>query len=255
MQVLIIEDEPLGVERLEIQLKEIDPFIQIIGITESIQSSVTWLEQHAPPDLIFMDIELADGQSFEIFRKVIVTSPVIFTTSYDEYALQAFKVNSIDYLLKPIKKEELRHSIQKFRQLKQLYGQGPSLDIEKLVIGLKQQQPKEYRSRFLVKQGQRYVSVEVAEIAYFYVEERLTFFKTWNKIRYVVDYSLDELEKMLSQEDFNRINKSFIVHIKAIAHIHSYFHGKLKLELSPSLDKEVLVSRESATSFKRWMGK
>ena len=255
MKVFIIEDEPLGVERLEKQLREIDPSMQIMGVAESIQSSVNWLQQHEEPDLIFMDIELADGQSFEIFRQTEVKSPVIFTTSYDEYALKAFKVNSIDYLLKPIKKEELKSGIEKLKNLKYQFKQNQSLDIEKLINGLKTPNTKEYRNRFLVKQGQRFVSVEVSDIVYFYIDERVTFFKTWNKTKYALDYTIDELETMLNPTDFNRVNRAFVVHVRAVSQIHPYFNGKLKLDLNPPMDKEVLVSRENAAVFKQWMGR
>ncbi len=255
MKVFIIEDEPLGVERLEKQLREIDASIQILGVGESIQSSVKWLNQHEQPDLIFMDIELADGQSFDIFRQTEIKSPVIFTTSYDEYALRAFKVNSIDYLLKPIKKEELKNGIEKFKNLKKQFAPTPELDIQKLLNGLRQQPAKEYRNRFLVKQGQRLISIEVADIAYFYIDERVTFFRTWDKARYTIDYTMDDLETMLNPKEFYRVNRSFISHSKAIAQIHYYFNNKLKLELTPAIDKEVLVSRENAADFKNWMGR
>ena len=254
MKVLIIEDEPLGVERLKKQLAEIDHTIQVAGVTESISASVHWLQQHAPPDLILMDIELADGQSFDIFRKTEVTSPVIFTTSYDEYTLLAFKVNSIDYLLKPIKKEELRRGIEKFRQLRQQYIKNQPIDIDSLVAKLRQQ-GRHDRSRFLVKKGQRLVSVDVESIAYFYIEGRLTFFKTWDNNKFVVDYSLDELSMMLKPDEFNRLNRIYLVHTRAVHHILPDDHGKLRVELNPPAEKEVLISRESASVFKKWMGK
>ena len=254
MRVLIVEDEPLGVERLEKQLREIDPAVVVAGVAESIRATVKWLTQHEEPDLILMDIELSDGQSFEIFRQVKVVAPIIFTTSYDEYALQAFKVNSIDYLLKPIKKEELKYALEKYRQLKASPLHRMPLDLEKLLQGLKQQSP-EYRSRFLVKQGQRYIPVDISEIAYFYLEDRVTFCQTWEKAKYILDYSLDELETMLDPQHFKRVTRPFIVHIKAIGQIQSYFKGRLKLILEPPTEKEVVVSQEGASDFKRWMGK
>ena len=254
MKVFIIEDEPLGVERLEKQLAEINPSIQVAGVGESISASVHWLQQHAPPDLILMDIELADGQSFDIFRRTKVISPVIFTTSYDEYTLMAFKVNSIDYLLKPVKKEELRKGIEKLERLQQQYTKTQPIDIDSLVARLRQQSVH-HRSRFLVKKGQRLVSVDTGSIAYFYVEGRLTFFKTWDKKSFVVDYSLDELSMMLKPEEFNRLNRSYLVHTQAVQHIVPDDKGKLRAELNPPAGKEVLISRESASEFKKWMGK
>ena len=256
MNLLIIEDEPLGVERLVNHLKAIDPAIEIVGNTSSIRSSVEWLQTHPHPDIILMDIELSDGQSFAIFNEVEIRSTVIFTTSYDEYALKAFKVNSIDYLLKPIKREDLKNALDKFLQLKEQYSGKPAAaqQIETLLTELKKQQ-KTYRQRFLVKQGQKLVTVETTDIAYFYAEGRLSFFRTWDKAKYVVDYTLDELEELLDPNQFYRAGRAFIVHLKSIAQIHTYFNSKLKLELTPESDKEVIISREKAGDFKEWLGK
>ncbi|MBN8787355.1 MAG: response regulator transcription factor [Terrimonas sp.] len=254
MQVLIIEDEQLGAEKLARLLTSIDSSIEIAGNTRSVKSSVEWLLQHKHPDIILMDIELTDGQSFEIFTHVTIKSMVIFTTSYDEYALQAFKVNSVDYLLKPIKKEELKNALDKYQQWQERFSSSV-LNVEQLIQKLKQQQPKAWRSRFLVKQGQKLLSVETRDIAYFYADGRLSYFITWNKQKHIVDYTLEELEPMLDPQQFCRVNRGFILNIKAIAQIHNYFNGKLKLELQPPIDKEVLVSRERAMEFKEWMGK
>jgi len=252
MTVFIIEDEPLGLERLKEQLLSVDYDIEIVGDADSIQSSVECLKENTP-DLILMDIELADGQCFEIFKQVQVTSAVIFTTSYDEFALQAFKVNSIDYLLKPIRKTELISAFDKYQSLKDRFS-GPEFSIDKLLEQLRPD-TKTFRSRFLVKQGQKLVSIDVFEIAYFYSDERVVFFKTWNNQRYIVDYNLEEIEAMLDPVEFNRINRGFIIHIKSISEIHSHFNGKLKLILKPSSEKEVIVSRENAMNFKIWIGK
>ena len=182
MKVLIIEDEELAVKKLRKTLQSVDETAEVVGVADSIRSSVNWLESNPTPDLILMDIELADGQSFEIFDKIEVKSTVIFTTSYDEYALKAFKVNSVDYLLKPIQKEDLQVALDKFRNLKKVYGgtiESTPLNVDSLVKELQQKlQPKEFRKRFLVKHAQKLVSVEVDEIAYFYSDGRLNFFKT-----------------------------------------------------------------------------
>lgn len=255
MKVLIIEDEELGVERLTKHLNAIDPAIEIVGTTGSITDSVQWLNKNPHPDIVLMDIELSDGQSFAIFNEVDIKSTVIFTTSYDEFALKAFKVNSIDYLLKPIKREDLKNSLDKFYQLKQQYTPSPLVQIESLLSELKLQQKKTYRNRFLVKQGQRLVSIETTDIAYFYAEGRLCFFKTWSKAKYIVDYTLDELEEMLDPQEFYRANRGFIVQVKSIAQINTHFNGKLLLELEPPTEKEVVISREKAAEFKEWLGK
>lgn len=256
MKILIVEDEPLAAERLQKLLQEIDRHVEVVAIADSIKSTVAWLNQNDPPDIILMDIELADGQSFEIFGQVTIKSSVIFTTSYDEYALRAFKVNSIDYLLKPVKKEDIKKSLEKYEALRKQFARPtPSVDIGSLLAELKQLHNKTTRNRFLVKMGQRLVSIETSEIAYFYADGRLSYFKTWNNQKYVVDYTIDQLEQMLDSDDYYRVNRAFIVRVKAVAQIHMYFNGKLKLELNPSTEKEVLVSKERAKEFKEWMGK
>ena len=254
MKVLIIEDEALGVERLTKHLQSIDPEIELVGATGSISASVEWLRKNEQPDLILMDIELSDGQSFDIFQQVEVSSTVIFTTSYDEYALKAFKVNSIDYLLKPVKKEDLEASLEKFYRLKEKFSLPVAVDMKSLVRELREQQTRT-RSRFLVKQGQKLISIETSEIAYFFADGRLCYFKTWNRMKYVVDYTMDELEGMLDEQQFFRANRGFILSIRTVRQIYPYFNGKLKLELEPDPQQEVLVSRDKANSFKEWMGK
>src|SRR5688500_2785979 len=211
MKVLIIEDEELAVKKLQKTLASVDPGAEVVGVADSIRSSVNWLQNNPAPDLILMDIELADGQSFEIFDKVEVKSTVIFTTSYDEYALKAFKVNSVDYLLKPIQKEDLQVALNKLKSLKSMYGSNGNsdpLNVDNLVKELKQKlQPKEFRKRFLVKHAQKLISIEVQDIAYFYSDGRLNFFKTNDNKKYVVDYTMDELEEMLDPERYFRINR------------------------------------------------
>jgi two-component system, LytTR family, response regulator LytT len=260
MKVLIIEDEELAVKKLQKTLASVDSTAEVVGVADSIRSSVSWLQQNPSPDLILMDIELADGQSFEIFDKVDVKSTVIFTTSYDEYALKAFKVNSIDYLLKPIQKEDLHAALEKLKGLKSLYGNNsapaPSLNVDNLVKELQQKlQPKEYRKRFLVKHAQKLVSVDVEEIAYFYSDGRLNFFKTTDNRKFVVDYTMDDLEDMLDPNQFFRISRAFYVAVNSIDQIHDYFGNRLLLNLRPAVDKEAIVSREKVTDFKKWMGK
>ena len=260
MKVLIIEDEELAVKKLRKTLQSVDASVEVVGIADSIRSSVNWLENNPAPDLILMDIELADGQSFEIFDKTDVKSTVIFTTSYDEYALKAFKVNSVDYLLKPVQKEDLQAALDKFRNLKSMYGgtqpESSPLNVDSLVKELQQKlQPKEFRKRFLVKHAQKLVSVEVDEIAYFYSDGRLNFFKTLDNKKFVVDYTMDELEEMLDPEKYFRISRSFYVSVGSIDQIHDYFGNRLMLNLKPIVDKESIVSREKVTDFKKWMGK
>ncbi len=254
MKILIVEDEELAVKKLQKTLAAIDSDSTVVGITDSIKSSVEWLKQNPAPDLILMDIELADGQSFAIFNLTEVKSPVIFTTSYDEYALKAFKVNSIDYLLKPVQKEDLEDALKKFHALKSQHTMGFNMD--SLVKELQQKlQPREYRKRFLVKNGQKLLSVEIKDIAYFYSDGRLNFFKTNDNKKFIIDYTMDDLEELLDPEQYFRISRSFFVSIPSIDKIDDYFGNRLILNLKPVVDKEALVSREKVADFKKWMGK
>lgn len=260
MNIFIVEDEDLAVRKLQKTLLAIDTGLNVVGTADSISAAVEWLQANSRPDLILMDIELADGQSFEIFNLIEVTSPVIFTTSYDEYALKAFKVNSVDYLLKPIQKEELEAALSKFRRLKDNFREGKSNEpqvntlVRELQMAL-QQQHREFRKRFLVKHAQKLMSIEVDRIAYFFSDERLNFFKTFDDKKYIIDYTMDELETMLDPSQFFRISRAFIVSVKSIDQIHDYFGNRLKLALKPDVDKEALVSREKVSAFKDFMGK
>ena len=260
MNILIVEDEDLAVKKIRKTLQAVDEDAVVAGVTDSIESTVSWLQQNTPPDLILMDIELADGQSFEIFKLTEVKSPVVFTTSYDEYALKAFKVNSIDYLLKPVQKEELQAAMDKYRKLKETYTvqeqATENVSLDRLVKELKEKlQPKEYRKRFLVKLGQRLVSIEVEDIAYFFSDGRLNFFMTNDNKKFVVDYTMDELDDMIDPQQYFRISRSFYVSAGCIDKIDDYFGNRLILGLRPALDKEALVSREKVSDFKKWMGK
>lgn len=259
MKIFIVEDEELAVKKLRKILQQVDETAEVVGDADSIKAAVNWLQTNADPDLILMDIELADGQSFEIFNLTPVKSPVIFITSYDEYALKAFKVNSIDYLLKPVQTEDLQAALEKYRDMKELYTPEkpkPALDLDNLVKELQQKlQLKEFRKRFLVKHAQKLVSVEVDEVAYFFSDGRLNFFKTFDNRKFVVDYTMDELEDMLDPDKYFRISRSFYISVNSVEQIHDYFGNRLLLYLKPSTDKEALVSREKVTEFKKWLGK
>ncbi len=258
MKILIVEDEAPATRRLTQLLKEIDGSIEILDCIDSIENTVKWLKHHQSPDIILMDIQLADGLSFEIFEKIQINIPVIFTTAYDEYTLKAFKVNSIDYLLKPIKKEELSHSLQKLNDLQKHFSQDNrnqlQSEVENLLKSLKTNQ-KEYKTRFLVKLGERLVALNVDEVAYFQAEEKIVLLITKEGKKYAVDYSLDELENLVSPDSFFRLNRQYIAHFQSIKTIHTYFNGKLKLELIPDIKQEVLISREKSSIFKEWLDK
>ena len=254
MNILIVEDEDLAVKKLQKTLAVVDPSANVVGVTDSIKGTVEWLQESPSPDLILMDIELCDGQSFEIFNLTDVKTPVIFTTSYDEYALKAFKVNSVDYLLKPIQKDELQAALNQFRKL--IENKNADINIDSLVKELQQKlQPKDYRKRVLVKLAQKLVSIEVDDICYFYSDGRLNFFKTRDNKKFVVDYTMDELEGMLDPGKYFRISRSFYVSIDSVEKIDDYFGNRVILGLQPVVDKEAIVSREKVTEFKKWMGK
>jgi DNA-binding LytR/AlgR family response regulator len=252
MRVVIIEDEAPAARRLKKLLNDTDGTIEIQTSIESIEGAVNWISKHPAPDLFFMDIQLADGLSFEIFQKIKVSSPVIFTTAYDEYALQAFKVNSIDYLLKPIQEHELKNSLEKFRDLKNSFGADKFINFQKL-LSTYQLAKKDYKNRFLVKLGERLVCVETTDISFFKSEDKLTFVNTKSGNKYLVEYTLEELEEMLDPQVFFRLNRQFITHISSIDSIHNYFNGKLKLYLKQKEKEEVIISREKAPYFKEWL--
>lgn len=260
MKVFIVEDEDLAVKKITKTLASVDADAEVVGVADSIIAAVNWLQDNPAPDLILMDIELSDGQSFEIFNRVAIKSPVIFTTSYDEYALKAFKVNSVDYLLKPIQKEDLAAALEKLGNLKSIYQQTnqptTAVSIDSLVKELQQKlQPREYRKRFLVRHAQKLVSIDTDEIAYFFSDGRLNFFKTYDNRKFVVDYTMDELEEMLDPNKYFRISRSFFISVNSVDQIHDYFGNRLLLHLKPAVDKESIVSREKVTEFKKWMGK
>lgn len=257
MKILIVEDEELAAEKLVTTTKLVESGADIVGMTTSIKTTLAWLANNSQPDIILLDIELSDGQSFEIFNQADVTSTVIFITSYDEFALQAFKVNSIDYLLKPVQKEELKKAFEKYKKFYAPLNEASSKgNIHRLIEQMQMQlKPKEYRRRFLVKLAQKHMPVEVKDIACFFIHERITFFKTFENKKFIVDYNMDELEDMLNPIHFFRINRSFMVGIKSILQVHDYFNNRLVLTLQPDVDEQVIVSRDKVNDFKKWIGK
>lgn len=246
MKVLIIEDEAAAARRLAKLVNEIDPEIEILEQLDSIESTILWFEKHPMPDLIFMDIHLADGSSFELFNHVEITSPVIFTTAYDQYALQAFKVNTIDYLLKPLKKAELEQALSKYRKQRN----PEKLDYNALANAM---QRDEYNKRFLIRFGQTIKVIEFRDAAFFYTEDKITFLVTREGKRYPVEQSLERLDEMADPRTFFRINRQFIVNIESIREMYAYSKSRVKLILDPPCDKETVVSTERSPGFKRWL--
>lgn len=252
MKVLIVEDEIPAARQLERLIKELNPNFEIVGHTQSVEKTVTWLNNQTP-DLIFMDIQLSDDLSFAIFDKVNVQSPVIFTTAYDEYALQAFKVNSIDYLLKPIDKDELEKSIAKLDNLRamsqQPYPPSFTRDIANTII----QQKPIYKNRFLVKRGEQFLSIPVQEITHFVSEHKVTYCITQEQLKFSIENTLEELEKLLDPSQFFRVNRKCVIHFNSIDKIHNYFNGKLLVKIRSRFDNEFKVSKDKAGIFKAWL--
>jgi len=252
MNILIIEDEKLAANRLSALIKTMDEAVKIVGILDSIKASVAWFSSNPQPDLAFMDIQLADGLSFEIFDQVAVTCPVIFTTAFDEYALRAFKVNSIDYLLKPIDTDELSRAMEKFRNLHQESSK-PGSVAAPVMDRVLQMLTKSFKSRFLVRAGEHIKTIPAEQVTFFYSMEKATFLNTVENKEYDIDYTLEELEGLLNPELFFRINRKYIVSMGAIRDIINYTNSRLKLKLVNSSDNEIIVSREKVTEFKNWL--
>jgi two-component system, LytTR family, response regulator LytT len=252
MKVLIVEDEIFAAERLSFMLKEIIPDVEISGPIDSVESTVQHLKTHRTYDLLFLDIQLADGKSFSIFEKIDVSIPVIFTTAYDEYSMKAFEVNSIDYLLKPISIEKLILSIEKFNKIKTHYAQSP-VDYHDLIKKLTGEKTQPYKTRFLVNRGDSLIPVSINEIAYFCADEKVVFLVTKENKRYIINNTLEELETKLNPSQFFRVNRQHIIAIDSIRKVHTYFNYKLKLEIIPDPKEEIIVSKNRTSEFKLWM--
>jgi two-component system response regulator LytT len=250
MKILIIEDERHNANRLQAMVKEINDEFVVCDILESVADSIEWFNSEEAPDLILMDVRLADGLCFEIFSSCTVTSPVIFTTAYDEYAIRAFKVNSIDYLLKPIHKPELEAAMMKFQQLIPHQQQDPAIaDLIEII----KKQGTNYRSRFLIPLSDGYKSVSVEEVDYIFSEFKITHLVAQDKQVYATSQTMDELEEQLDPSQFFRANRQHIISLEIIKDIHNYFNGKLKIVINKYPEVEILISREKAASFKQWL--
>ena len=244
MKVIIIEDEDAAMRRLQKMILEVASDTQILAECDSIESSVVCLQNYPEADLIFMDIHLADGSSFEIFNQTKINKPVIFTTAYDQYAIQAFQVNALDYLLKPVKLSDLERAMQKFRD-----RQSPVFDYQKIASLLGQQTtPK----RFLVRIGNHMKLVDMEQAAYFYSHEKITYLINFEGKRFPLDQTMEEVENMMTS-NFFRINRQMIINIKAIKNMTTYSKSRVKLELAPASDQECVVSTEISPLFKKWL--
>jgi two-component system, LytTR family, response regulator LytT len=248
IKVLIVEDEILAAKRLKKLLLQLDRDIEIIGHCDSIESTVAFLKNNSNIDLLLMDIHLGDGLSLEIIKQIDIKIPIIFTTAYDEYTLKAFKLNSIDYLLKPIELEELSFAFDQFHKFYQ--SEKPAIDLQNLISKLNIASHKE---RFLIKHGSQLVIVTIGDVAYFYTDEGYTHLVTQDNKTYLLDDTLDTLQRDLNPQHFFRINRAIIVKVESIGKIEQYFNSRYSLHLSPAFKGEVIVSRERVKEFKDWI--
>lgn len=248
MKVLIIEDEIPAARQLIKLLNAARPTWQIVGTLDSVQGAIRWLGEAPPPDLIFMDIQLADGISFDIFKSVEVKSPVIFSTAYDQYAIQAFRVNALDYLLKPVDPELLDIALEKIEK-RQISPASAQMEALMKYLG-----KSAFKDRFLVKTGQTLTQLSVSDIAFFHSSDGLTQAWIFSGKKYFIEHPLDELEAMLDPNEYFRVSRKLLVRSNAIKKIHLHLNSRLKLELQPEMPEECFVSRERVADFKAWLG-
>jgi DNA-binding LytR/AlgR family response regulator len=252
MKVVIVEDEHLTAERIRTLLNKIDPEISVLSVIDSVSQAVDWFGKHESPDLVFMDIQLADGISFDIFDRIAIDAPVIFITAYQEYAIRAFKVNSVDYLLKPIAEHDLKAALDKYKSLFQKEVSLPAIGSD-LLASIKQMISKPYKTRFMVKVGDRIKSVDVEHILFFYSQQKGTFIHTDENRNYAVDFTLDKLVEVLDPLLFHRINRKYLCSHRAIVELIALSGSKLKVRLQNSEDDQIYISRERLATFKEWL--
>jgi two-component system response regulator LytT len=250
MKIVIIEDEKLAVKNLTNLLKEIEPEITVSVVLDSVKNAIEWFSVNTEFDLIFMDIQLADDLSFKILEKTAIKQPIIFTTAYDHYAIQAFKVNSIDYLLKPLNKSELLQAIKKYKELK-VFDQD---NIRAFIQSLKESHA-EYQKRFMITSGNKIKSVEVEDVAYFYSDGRYVKLICFDQSEHLIDFRMDKLEEILDPAAFFRINRNMIIHFKAIRQMHIYTKSRVKIDITPQPDFEVIASIDRSGAFKKWLNR
>jgi DNA-binding LytR/AlgR family response regulator len=251
MRVVIIEDEIPAANRLTKMLQSISDEMQIIKKIDSVEAGVKFLRTAEDIDLIFMDIQLADGLSFDIFEQTEVRSPVIFTTAFDQYTLKAFKVNSIDYLLKPIDENELEKAVEKYRQL---YNKKEVVFSDKIMRLVQEMNSARYKERLLIKRGQQFSYLKIDATAYCYADGKLCYAVDFSNNKYLLESNLSQLEEQLQPNKFYRINRHLLVNIEAVSKVHTWLGGRLKLELIPVSNSDTVVSRERVNGFKDWLG-
>ena len=251
MKVVLVEDEIAASENLSYLLETIDPSIEILTVLDSVAAGISYFSEHNEADLVFMDIHLADGISFEIFEKVVIDIPIVFTTAYDQYAIQAFKVNSLDYLLKPISEEDLEDALEKYN--KRISSPQDVKNQLEGVMSLLEASNKTYKNSYLIQRRDELIPVNVSDIAYFYIEASVVKVVTFDKQEYVVNKKLENIELELNPENFFRINRQFIVSKNAVKKLQFHFNGKLIADIEPPFHDRVLVSKLKASEVKAWL--
>lgn len=256
MRILLVEDEILAVERLSNMIHQYDSNIEIVAQFDSVRETVLFLNTRPDIDLAFFDIQLADGLSLDIFKQTKLSCPVIFTTAYNEYAIQAFKINAIDYLLKPISFKDLSHAFSQFKDLKSQYFTSPKALDSALIQQLMEKMTKQYKNRFIVKIGSKIASIPIETVLYFYSEHKTTYLKTTAFKKHAINYTLEELEGLLNPNHFFRLNRQFITSLPAIIEVSVYSNSRLKVNLLDLQRKDsILVGRDSVRDFKVWLDK
>lgn len=251
MNLIIIEDEKLSAERLRHLVLKIDNSINIMAVLSSVEEAKSWFRDNSPPDVMLLDIQLSDGTAFDLLQSIHTFPSIIFTTAYDEYALKAFKYNSIEYLLKPIDRNELASALGKFKNLNHLPLSGNSIayqldNVQKSITG-------DYKKRFLIKIGEQFQNINISEVAYIHYQDGSCTLHTKDSRKLPIDFSLEQLEDILNPMDFFRINRQFLVKAEVINEIHTYLNSRLLLKLIPEFETEVIISRDRVSDFKKWM--
>uniref|UniRef100_UPI004049B44E LytR/AlgR family response regulator transcription factor n=1 Tax=Fulvivirga sp. TaxID=1931237 RepID=UPI004049B44E len=250
MKVLILEDETLAGQKVKQLLHEIDDNLEILDIIKTVEDAKAWYDENETPDLIISDIRLLDGLSFEFFESIDYPNPVIFTTAYDQYAIKAFEVNSVDYLLKPIQKEKMEQALSKVAKKN-------SSEADKIpyqdIIALMQSQQKEYKSRFMIKTGQKILAIPVEKIAYFCSVNKLTYIVGYDGKKYPYDQTLEVVDQQVDPKLFFRANRKYITKFDAISEIHPYFKGRIKINLNPEAEDDIVISADRTPEFKKWL--
>jgi DNA-binding LytR/AlgR family response regulator len=254
IKIVIIEDEKPAQRLLQETLKEISILTEVVICLDSIQSAVKWFGNNPHPEIVLMDIQLSDGLSFDIFKQIDIESMIIFTTAYDDYAIQSFKVNSLDYLLKPVEKDELQSAFEKYQQYNRRFLKEniSAIDFSELITIIKSEKI-EYRKRFLIQSNESFFHIETTQVAFINSRQGITFVRTFDKREYPINFSLQSLKEQLDPEQFFKVNRQVIINMNVIKKVHSYFNGKLKLETIPSYYEDIVIGKDKAAEFRRWL--